>query len=424
MGQFSALIFFLLAVAFLLRIDFIFYIVYVCVGIYAWSYWYTPRALKRLIANRQYNDHAFWGENVSITIRLTNHARLPLPWIQLSESVAVHLAAGITINQVITLSPRETAEFNYVVNARRRGYYRVGPLRLAMGDLFGLVKEQHSELIADYLTIYPRIIPLAQLGLPSRLPFGTIASHQRLFEDPARIFGVRDFRSGDSLRQINWKVSSHIQNLMVKTYEPAISLKTAVLLNLFTSDYRRQNRPVTIEWAIEVAASLAAHLINQKQDVGLITNGIDPLIQSEGEDSDFDEASGRLMISDTIPTMRTPDIPPRHGRAHLMKILERLARIEQGDTINFQQWAYQACLHLSWGVTILTITASGDETTCHILHRLVKAGYNPVLIVIEPDYNFGKVKERARHLGFNAYNITNERDMDQWRQPSKAGVRW
>ena len=46
MGQFAALIIAFLIFAFFLQVDFIFYIVYVCLGIYAWSRWMTPRVLQ------------------------------------------------------------------------------------------------------------------------------------------------------------------------------------------------------------------------------------------------------------------------------------------------------------------------------------------------------------------------------------------
>lgn len=422
MGQFSTLILFLLLIAFILRIDFVFYIIYVCIGVYAWSRWFTPRSLRGVQVTREFADHAFWGESVSVTIRVANSNWLPLPWLQIAESAAIELAAGKTINQTVTLRSKETAEFSYDIKARRRGYYRLGPLRMTIGDLFGLSGDLQRELPAGYLTVYPRMLPLADLNLPARLPFGTVASRLRLFEDPARPFGVRDFSSGDSLRQINWKVSGHTRNLVVKTLEPAISLETAILLNLYVNDYRRQNRATYCEWAIEVAASLAAHLANRRQSVGLMTNGIDPLFVPGDDRLLFDGASGRLLLQEKERQAMPPVIPPRPGRAHLMKILERLARIEANDSLPFLRWVPEACLHLGWGITVLAITPAGDDTTCHALHQLVRAGYNPVLIAIEPDYNFGLVRERARRLGFSAYQVSGKRDLDRWTR-AKTGVR-
>lgn len=59
MGQFFGLIIILMLVAFLLKVDFIFYLVYVSIGLYAWNRWYTPRILGHILARRDFTDHAF-----------------------------------------------------------------------------------------------------------------------------------------------------------------------------------------------------------------------------------------------------------------------------------------------------------------------------------------------------------------------------
>lgn len=413
----------LLAVAFLLRVDFIYYILYVVVGVYLWSRWFAPRALGNLIASRTYRRRAFLGETVEVTLTLTNKSRLALPWIQFHESVPPELRVEENIQQVISLGGRATRTHTYHVKGLQRGYYRLGPLRLSSGDLFGLTQPRLGYLHPDFLTIYPRIVPLARLGLPSRLPFGTIASQQRLFEDPARPMGARDFRSGDSLRQINWKASAHTQKLLVRTFQPAISLETAILLNLHAADYARRDRFYWTEWAIVVAASLATHLDSHRQAVGLLTNAVDPLkIQEEARE--FDEVTGRLLFhpaaDQTLRAYMPGPISPRTGRPHLMKVLEQLARLDARDTVTFSEWAPPACVRLSWGVTLVAITAQGDERTCNMLHRLARGGFNPILIAVEPDANFGRVRERARRLGFQAFNVASRRDLERWQQPGAA----
>jgi uncharacterized protein (DUF58 family) len=307
----------------------------------------------------------------------------------------------------------------------QRGYYRLGPLRLTGGDLFGLSRPRLGYLPPDYLTVYPRIVPLTRLGLPSRLPFGTVGSHQRLFEDPARPMGVRDFRSGDSLRQINWKATAHTQKLLVRTFEPAISLETMILLDLHAADYERRDRLYWTEWAIVVAASLATHLVNQRQAVGLMSNGVDPLRLQE-EARQYDDVTGRLLFQpeaagQNLRAYLPTAIEPRAGRPHLMKILEQLARLDVRETVPLHEWAATAGIRLSWGVTIVAITGQGDEARCNALHRLARAGFNPILVAVEPDANFGRVRERARRLGFQAYNVSSRADLDRW--PSPGGVR-
>lgn len=431
MSDVSLLIIVLLAVALLLQIDFVFYIVYVVAGIYLWSRWVTPRAFQKIEVHREFADHAFLGETIGVDLHVQNRGRLPVPWLYVSESIPPQLAARATPTFAVSLRGRGDATFHYRIRSTRRGYYRIGPTNLRAGDLFGW-SEQNGKCDASYLTVYPRITPLSRLGLPSRLPFGTIASRQRLFEDPSRPAGVRDYRSGDSQRQINWKVSAHHDRLVVKTLQPAISLDTAILLNLDLDDFDRRSRYREPEWAIEVAASLAAHLIARQQAVGLLATGVDPLLQrgDSAEAQVFDEDTGRLLLApdedqddgDAALTLPGP-IPLRRGKAHLMKILEVLARIEAARTIPFLDWIPGACLNLGWGTTVLAITPNGDEKTCQTLNRLVRTGLNPILILITPTHRFGEIRERARRLGFSAFHVTEAKGLDVWRRPRFSGVR-
>jgi hypothetical protein len=52
----------------------------------------------------------------------------------------------------------------------------------------------------------------------------------------------------------------------------------------------------------------------------------------------------------------------------------------------------------------------------------VRAGYNPVLIVVQASPDFGQVRERARRLGFAAYQVARPQELDGWRRTG-SGVR-
>lgn len=426
MSDVTLLILTLIVLATMLRLDFIYYIVYVIAGIYAWSRWYPARAIRNIRFERKFTSHAFLGERIQVKLTFKNEGWLPIPWLQVAESVPPELSRLDSTSHALSLGRGEEVTFTYEIQPTRRGYYRLGPLHLRTGDLFGW-SEQAGHSQPSYLTVYPRITPLTQLGFPSRLPFGTIASRQRLFEDPARPVGVREYRSGDSQRQINWKVSAHSNNLVVKTLQPAISLDTSIMLNLNLADYERKSRYTASEWAVEVAASLAAHLVERQQAVGLTVNGIDPLLQMQSQassdNSGFDEVSGRLLArrAESLANDLTAAIPgpiaPRGGRAHLMKLLELLARVEAGPALSIEQWMPRASLNLSWGITVPVVTPRGDEQTCQVLHRLVRAGLNPVLVVIAPTAHFAQTRERARRLGFRAYYIPYKEDLNVWRRP-------
>ncbi|MGC8780021.1 MAG: DUF58 domain-containing protein [Anaerolineae bacterium] len=391
MWEIPLLLLILLLIAILLQVDFVFYLVYVLAGSYLLARWWTGRSLPRLQVRRRLTDHIFPGETTRVEIEIKNTSWWPVPWLRLEESAPLAVAAGPAVRQVVSLGPKGRLAVHYDLIGRQRGYYPIGPAAMTVGDLFGFAEVQGRLEALDHLTVYPRVIPLTHVDLTSRSPHGSLASQQRIFADPTRVIGKREYRPGDPLRTIDWKSSAHTNALQVKQYAPAVSLIGVIFLELSARAYTTQLRYGASEWGIVVAASLASYLIEQRQAVGLGCNGVDTLSGVE-----------RWLI------------PPRPGRVHLMKLLEWLARVQTADLAPLADWLPTAALGLGWGTTVIIVCPTGDEATCRAAHRLLRAGLNPVLAVIEPHGQFGVIRERARRLGVAAHLVASEADLKRW----------
>jgi uncharacterized protein (DUF58 family) len=286
----------------------------------------------------------------------------------------------------------------YSLTGRRRGYYPIGPLMTLGGDLLGSATYEHRYQRDDFVIVYPKIVALRTLGFPSQSPMGTLPSREHLFEDPSRILGVRDYQPGDSLRKMDWKTSARLDSLQVRRYEPAIALETAVFLNLAETDYPLAHRREATELGIVVAASLAVHLGEQRQAVGLVSNGRDPLAESAG----------------TVPTL-----PLRKGREHVMNILDLLARIEvaseQENAVPFLDLATRKSLRLPWGSTAVLVTAREVEGLMGLLLGLRRRGLLVMLVLTCPDHEFGSTARRAEQIGARTVRVWTEKDLDVWR---------
>jgi uncharacterized protein (DUF58 family) len=233
------------------------------------------------------------------------------------------------------------------------------------------------------------------MGLPSRMPFGALASRQPLFADPARISGVRDYASGDSLRSVHWKASAREQTLQVKKFQPAIALNVALVLDLKREAYPLRSAIGSSEWAISVAASLASYVTDERQPVGLLCNGFDPLSEAFG--------------------MR---LPPHTGRGHLMQILEYLARVQMRDftadaDLSLATWLPTQLTHLDWGTTLILVTPLLDEATLWSLHQARRRGSSVIVLICAPMRDLAAVQSRAAALGVSVYATQWERDFQR-----------
>jgi uncharacterized protein (DUF58 family) len=371
--------------------------------------WWSRQAFKSVAYKRTFTDRAFPNEVVSVRLDLVNNGWLPVVWLSAFDSAVPEISPTKSFRQVLSLGPRAKKHFEYQLQTYKRGYYPVGPLFLQSGDLFGLGDDAFRQSPVDYLTVYPRIVPLSSLGLPSRSPLGTLRHTQPIFEDPTRVIGKREYTDGDSLRRVDWKSTAATGRLQVKQFEPSIALETTLLLDLSESGYDRRSRYDATELAIIVAASVASYIVNKKQSVGLITNAKDAaaspsLIRTL---SAVEESKGESQV-----------VPVRKGRAHLMRVLEVLARAQVNDQAPTLADLIQThTVHLAWGTTLILITGqpADPNTFFDSLFRARRAGLNAIIIFTSPFPAFASLRLRAERFGFTVYQVTQERDMDKWR---------
>jgi uncharacterized protein (DUF58 family) len=102
---------------------------------------------------------------VAIDLHVKNKGWLPLPWLELRETLPVALVGPNNFQSVINLGPGADAHFEYSVEARKRGYYSIGPLSISTGDILGLSDSLEAQSQAEALVVYPKIIPFTSMVL-------------------------------------------------------------------------------------------------------------------------------------------------------------------------------------------------------------------------------------------------------------------
>lgn len=384
----------LLVIAAFLRDDFALTLIYIFVAAFVVSGGWTRRALTRVAHVRKVDSHAFLGEKIPVHLSVCNQGWLPLPWLEVRDSLPVALATPAVFRRIITLGPRGQAHFEYMLEARKRGYYALGPLFLASGDVLGVGDPLQVQGQVQHLTVYPKIVPLTRVQMAASAPQGTLRHNQPIFEDPTRVLGKRDYTPGDSLRRVDWKSTAASGRLQVKVFEPSIALETLIVLDLNAENYHYHSRIDSAELAVVIAASLANWVIERKQTCGLVVLGRDPL----GADG------------------QPQSIAPRKGKAHLMRLLETLARVEMVQSGPPLAALVQRIRYgLPWGATLMVITGQGDDALLDELYQSRRAGQHGMLVLSGPGAPVQAVRRKAGFYGIRVASVYSERDLDQWR---------
>jgi uncharacterized protein (DUF58 family) len=311
----------------------------------------------------------FPGEYLELRLQLDNRKLLPLPWIQVDDEVPAGFIRGVSLapgsrpgaallSKAAALLWYTRVSWQQRLYCHKRGYYTLGPITVTSGDIFGFYPRSVTEPLIEHVVVYPRIYTVAQLGIPSLYPLGDTTAERRIFEDPTRVIGVRDYSPHDSLRHIHWKATARHQNLEVKVFEPTTTLKMALFLAVDSFEHHGGYIEDDLELAISTAASVANFVTEQGSLVGLFANA---------------------CLADSGESIR---IAPGSGINQLVCILEALAKVTPSSSRPFKDFLPGELRSLPWGTTLVFILSVPSEPVTGLLADLRERGHRILVLQV------------------------------------------
>jgi len=351
-------------------------------------------ALQRLEYNREVSaKKVFWGETITLDLTLTNSKFLPLPWVNVEEIVPEdvtyvkgNISEGDKPGEAIfsgffTLSWYHRLTRRYPLRCNKRGVFSFGPTEVRSGDPFGFFQGSFSIDKRDQLMVYPRILPLQEVNIPSRHPFGDLRLKRHLFEDPVQVMTTRDYVAGDPMKRIHWKSSARVGILQSRVFEYTTTMDMAVFMDTRTiSSLYYYNEVATdlLETGILVATAIASYCTNNDFKIGLYTN-------------EFFRNTNRLIR-----------LPPSENKEQFKQILESLAYIRGVPFLTIDKLVSKEARQLGWETTMVIITAVLTDELIATIKYFQKVGRRICLILI------GKRARVVRLEGVTVYHVTEE----------------
>ena len=256
-------------------------------------------------------DRVFPGERIHVTIEVANEKFLPV-WLQTGLSVEGFESDSFSEKAWVKESGLlwyQKVRFEWELVAQKRGVYEMGPLHLKAGDPFGFFSQAKTIEGGISVVVYPRIVPVKSVRVPSRDLFGMCRT-QCAVQDPVSILGTNDYQPWQPSRFIHWKASARHNHLQTKVFEPSAHEK--VLFVVHVESFVRHDAKEEFERALEGVASLAFRFHQEGYALGLITDGM-------------------------MQNGREPSVPVRRHREQLSTLFEILARLQmesRGDLLH------------------------------------------------------------------------------------------
>jgi uncharacterized protein (DUF58 family) len=420
----AAILILILALSF--QMGLLAYAMYVLLAVLLTSRMLSATWARNITAHRECNRlTAEIGDTVAVVVTLKNEGAIPIAWL-LAEDLLPRRAImfrppSLKLQghrmQLQMIRSHGEKRILYQLTCHRRGYYQLGPTIVETGDLFGLHRRFRVVSEPHFLLVYPQVIPLEGFELASRRPIGEVRMTYRLYEDPTRIAGVRNYLPGDPLTRVHWRATARTGVLHSKVYEPSTIAGATILLEFHSASHPAHNEPYRSELAVTAAASIANAVYEMGQQIGLVTNGRDAVDRIRVEGWDFDPQS-RIQARQSASMLEQSErlqpvvVSTRRGVEQLRRILETLARVELTDGLDLAQLIDETEGRLPRDATVIVILPQVATETIITLQDLRRRGYAVSAIVnIHDEYDFAGAAGSLEAIAIDAHHLKDEQSI-------------
>ncbi len=254
------------------------------------------------------------GQLSRVEVRIRNVRDNPTPVLKLRDPVSGTAGAELLVPP---LDHGAVSTATYRLPTDRRGIVRVGPLRVVVGDPFGLAQASAVAAPAVEVTVYPQVDDIRPVPHTSGNDPLAGALHPnaigRVGDD---FYALRPYVVGDDLRRIHWPSTARHDELLVRQQEQPWQGRTTVLL-----DVRRATHDAD---SFEAAVSAAASIVT--------TNGarhdLVRMVTTDGADSGFGAGSSHVQA-----LLEHLAVVQLSGGASFRAVLDLLKRDGQGALV-------------------------------------------------------------------------------------------
>ena len=273
------------------------------------------------------------GQLSRVEVRVRNLRAASTPVLRLRDAVTGTAGAELLVPP---LDKGAASAASYRLPTDRRGVLQVGPLRVVVGDPFGLVQSTVEAAPRVDVTVLPRVDDVRPVPLTTgHDPLAGVLQPHALGRTGDDFYALRAYVVGDDLRRIHWPSTARHDELLVRQQEQPWQGRTTVLLDVRRAahDARSLERAVSAAASIIVANSTRRDLVRlattDGSDSGFGTGT--PHLQALLEHLAVVEASGSASLRSMI------DVVQRDGQGALVLIVGQTADDELRATTRLRQ---------------------------------------------------------------------------------------
>lgn len=231
------------------------------------------------------------GSPALLKVTLHNRSLLPMAACRVAVRYKPVFSAEKLPEEIcgmtVPINPRSSGTVSLSLVPGHCGAVELYAKSIKITDLLGLTFLYKRVSYRDKTVILPGASPMnAEIeSSPVSGAENSVFSDAKPGDDPSEIFALREYRDGDRMNRIHWKLSSRTESFIVKELSLPVSSKILVLC-----DFSGCERPTHTDAVLDAAMTLSSFLVR---------NGIDCALAASFNDgtpftSEISDSSGLL----------------------------------------------------------------------------------------------------------------------------------
>ena len=157
--------------------------------------------------------------DVEYEIRIANSSFIPLPFLEAHLIVPEDGGVRCTDRRMmVSLMPGGVTEVKHTVRFHYRGRYDIGVLDMRVKDALGLFSAPLPDSVTRTVIVFPRMLEITGAKESATTELPTDLSRRAITDERSEQANIREYVGGDALKDIHWKLSSKVDELLVRDY--------------------------------------------------------------------------------------------------------------------------------------------------------------------------------------------------------------
>ena len=179
------------------------------------------------------NTRAEKDTDVEYAIRITNSGVIPLAFLEAHIIVPEPDGVRCTDRRVMLSIPSlGDCEIRHKVRFHYRGRYEIGVLDMRIKDPLGLFSAALPDSVTRMVIVFPRMLDISGAKESATTEVPTDLTRRAVTSERSEQANIRAYVGGDALKDIHWKLSSKLDELLVRDYNINDSRHTYVVCDL------------------------------------------------------------------------------------------------------------------------------------------------------------------------------------------------